>query len=74
MAEWGCAQVDEYVICDKSEYLAVRSDDDVFDTLERYLDGEKFDALPEDEDACREAYNNLPWTKAIIGWIEARDE
>lgn len=74
MADWGCAQVDEYLICDKSDYLAFRSDDDVFDTLERYLDEEKFDALPEDEDACREAYNNLPWTKAIIVWIETRDE
>lgn len=74
MAEWGCARVDEYLICDKSDYLALGSDDDVFDTLERYLDKEKFDALPEDEDACREAYNNLPWTKAIIVQIEARDE
>ena len=74
MADWGCAQVDEYLICNKSDYLAFRSDEDVFDTLERYLDEEEFDALPEDEDACREVYNNLPWTKAIIVWIEMRDE
>lgn len=66
--------VDEYLICNKSGYLAFRSDEDVFDTLERYLDEEEFDALPEDEDACREVYNNLPWTKAIIVWIEMRGE
>lgn len=74
MADLGYARVDEYLICNKSDYLALRSDEDVFDTLERYLDGEKFDALPEDEDACREVYDNLPWTKAIIVWIETRDE
>lgn len=71
---WGCARVDEYLICNKSDYLAYRSDDDVFDTLEMYLGREEFNALPEDEDACREVYNNLPWTKAIIVYIETRDE
>ena len=41
-------------------------DDDVFDTLEKFLPSEEFDALPESEEECRKIYDALPWTKAII--------
>lgn len=67
MGSWGSAHVDEYLI-PKNDYepILFKSDDDVFDTLERYLFSVEFDALPESEDECRKFYDALPWVKAII--------
>ena len=74
MGSWGYARVDEYLIPSKSyEAILFKSDDDVFDTLERYLSREEFDKLPESEQECREIYNALPWTKAIIVNIDLPD-
>lgn len=68
---WGPVSVDEYLICKRYDYVAFKSDDDVFDVLEKYLTDEEFVKLPESEKECREIYNKLPWTKAIIVKIEA---
>ena len=67
---WGLAMVDEYVIAARAECFIFKSDDDVFDALEKYMSWEDFENLPEDEETCRrEYYDKLPWTKAIIVYI-----
>ena len=67
MGSFGAARVDEYLIPPQDyEPVIFKSDDDVFDTLEKVLPGEEFDALPESEEECRKIYDALPWTKAII--------
>lgn len=53
--------------------MIFKSDDDVADTLEKYLSAAEFDALPEDESECRQLYDALPWTKAIIVSIDLPD-
>lgn len=70
----GYVYVDEYLIPPEyDEPILFKSNDDVFDTLERYLPAEEFNALPESEQECREIYNALPWTKAIIVNIDLLD-
>lgn len=67
---WGYARVDEYLKPKREyDYIFFKSDDDVFDVLERYLTKDEFNTLPEDEDKCREIYNKLPWVKAIVVYI-----
>ena len=70
---WGHASVDEYLMCEKYDYMAFKSWDDVFDTLEKYLTDEEFEKLPESESECRAHYDALPWTKAIIVYITTVD-
>lgn len=65
---WGKAAVDEYLLAD--DRFLFKSDDDVFEALERYMTDEEFDALPEKESECRPYYEKLPWQKAIIVYIE----
>lgn len=60
------ASVDEYIIEPHYGYVRFKSDDDVFDVLERFLSEEEFNALPESESDCRPIYDALPWKKAII--------
>lgn len=69
LGSWGWACVDEYFISERAERIFFKSDDDVFDTLERHLSYEEFEALPESEEECRPYYDKLPWTKAIIVYI-----
>lgn len=69
MGAWGQAEVDEYVVI--SEKVLFKSDDDVFDVLERYFSEEEFERLPEEESECRPYYEALPWKKAIIVFINA---
>lgn len=66
---WGSAEVDEYLIAERSERILFKSDDDVFGTLEEYLSYDEFEALPEKESECRPRYDSLPWIKAIIVFI-----
>ena len=67
---WGYACVDEYLITNNRERLLFKSDGDVFDVLERHLSDEEFEKLPETESECRNIYDDLPWTKAIVVYIE----
>ena len=71
LGNWGSVSVDEYLICERADYMAFKSWDDVFDVLEKYLTDDEFERLPESEDECRKVYNALPWTKAIIVYINA---
>lgn len=69
LGAWGSAHIDEYLLASNDDRVVYKSDDDVFDVLERYLPSEKFEELPETESACRPYYDKLPWTKAIIVYI-----
>ena len=69
MGSWGKAALDEYLISERAERIFFKSDDDVFDVLERHLSDEEFEALPESEEDCRPYYDRLPWIKAIIVYI-----
>ena len=71
LGAWGSARIDEYLIPNNSEYMVLKSDDDVFDVLERHLSDEEFEKLPETESECRPIYDALPWTKAIVVKIES---
>lgn len=66
---WGESHVDEYLECKTYKCIVFKSDDDVFEALENHLTREEFEKLPESEDECREYYDALPWTKAIIVYI-----
>lgn len=67
------ATVDEYLVSRRGEVL-FKSDDDVFNTLERCLSDEEFEQLPESESDCRKHYDALPWKKAIMMWIRPSDD
>lgn len=70
MAAFGAAEVDEYIIAKADDRIYFKSDDDVFDVLEHVLSDEEFDALPQSEEECRPYFDKLPWTKAIIVYID----
>lgn len=77
MASFGSAYLDEYIVCKRYAWLGqvfFKSDDDVFDVLEKFLTDEEFEKLPESEEGCKEVYNSLPWTKAIIVYIKPTEE
>lgn len=69
LGSWGRAYVDEYVLAERAERMLFKSDDDVFDALEKYMSYEEFEKLPDSESECRPYYEKLPWTKAIIVYI-----
>lgn len=69
IADWGQSRIDEYLISNERVYF--KSDDDVFDVLERFLPDEEFAKLPDNENECRPYYDNLPWIKAIVVNIES---
>ena len=71
---WGTARVDEFLISKHNDSIHFKSDDDVFDVLERNLTDEEFEKLPETESECRPYFDALPWKKAIIVFIEMPDE
>lgn len=74
MGAWGYARVDEYLIPPQDyEPMLFKSDDDVFDVLEKCLPEAEFDALPENESECRPVYDALPWIKAILVDINLPD-
>lgn len=64
MGTWGSSRVDEYLIA--GDLVLFKSDDDVIDVLERALNEDDFNGLPENDEECRPVYNALPWKKAII--------
>ncbi len=74
MAGWGKSRVDEFLICERAERIAFKSDDDVFGTLEDYLSYDDFDKLPDLESENRPIYDALPWKKVIIVYIETVEE
>lgn len=69
LGAWGVSQVDEYLWVDNQSWIVFKSDDDIFDVLERYLSDEEVEKLPETEEECRPYYDALPWKKAIVVYI-----
>lgn len=64
MGSWGVSCTDEYLIPPQDyEPVIFKSDDDVFDTLEKVLPGEEFDALPESEGGVPEDLRRAPVDK-----------
>lgn len=75
MGSWGSARVDEYIFPPADyEPVIFKSSKDVFDTLEKCLSEDEFDALPESEAECRDIFNALPWTEAIIVSIDTPED
>lgn len=67
LGAWGTAVLDKYLIA--SDRVIFKSDDDVFDTLERFLPTDEFYLLPDVESECRKSYDALPWKEAIVVYI-----
>ena len=72
LGAWGCARIDEYLLTKNQEWVVFKSDDDVFNVLERHLSDEEFARLPDTEKECRPIYDALPWTRAIIVNIDVQ--
>lgn len=51
---WGNVKIDEYLFPPNDTPVLFKSDDDVFDVLERYLTNEEFEVLPDSEEECRQ--------------------
>lgn len=68
---WGMANVDEYLIT--NDRVLFKSDDDVFEALERFLPDDEYYRLPDVESECRKQYDALPWKKAIVVYITTAD-
>lgn len=66
-------RVDEYLLTNNCGWIAFKSDNKVFDVLMEHLSDEELEKLPETEEECREVYEELPWTKAIIVYITLPD-
>lgn len=69
LGTWGDSRVDEYLLTKNFECVVFKSDDDVFDVLEKHLSDEEYEKLPETEAECRPYYDALPWKKAIVVYI-----
>lgn len=66
---WGMAKVDDYIFCNKINRVLLKDDEDMYYVLECFLSKEEFKALPQEDEECLEIYDKLPWTKAIIVYI-----
>lgn len=66
LGAWGSSRIDEYLLTRNYEWIVFKSDDDVFDVLEKHLSDEEFEKLPGTEAECRSYYDALPWIKAIV--------
>lgn len=66
MGSWGEARIDAFLIPPQCEEpIIFRSSGSVFDTLEKMLDSTMYENLP-DNYSSYQAYDALPWKKAII--------
>ncbi len=74
LESWGMAYIDDYLLLrDGDDPVMLKSYDDMFDVLEKYLTKETFDALPKNESECEPIYDALPWVRAIIVYIDTPD-
>lgn len=72
LGAWGTSQLDEYLV--GNGQVLFKSDDDIFDVLERFLTDDEYYKLPDVESECRKVYNALPWKKAIVVYITTRED
>ena len=71
LADWGSSRVDSYLLSRSTEEVLFKSDNDVFDVLEKSLTDEELENLPDEESECIPIYDSLPWKKAIVVYINA---
>lgn len=70
MGSFGAARVDEYLIPPQDyDPMLFKSDDDVFDVLEKCLPEAEFDALPEKESECRPVYDKQQQDAGVQEYI-----
>lgn len=70
IASWDGARIDEYLVPkNPDDCIMFKSDEDIFDVLEKMLSPEEFDSLPNTEKECMPIYDSLPWIKAIVVYI-----
>lgn len=72
LGAWGTSHLDEYLV--GNGQVLFKSDDDVFDVLERFLPDDEYYRLPDVESECRKVYNALPWKKAIVVYITTQED
>lgn len=70
MGSWGEARVDLYLVTDSR--ILFKGDDDPYDALLQIMDPDKLDNMT--IKAMAKAYDDLPWKKAIIVYIETPEE
>ncbi len=73
MGNWSSAVLEEYIICKQHLWLGqvfFKSDGDIHEVLGKYLTDGEIENLPESEEDCKEIYHSLPWTKAIVVFID----
>lgn len=70
MGSWGKAKVDLFLIAD--ERIIFKGDDDAYDVLCHFMDPDRLDNMT--MAGMYKAYDELPWKKAIIVYIELPEE
>ena len=70
MGSWGEARVDLYLVSDNR--ILFKGDDDAYDVLIHFMDPDKLYNMTMKE--MYKAYDELPWKKAIIVYIETPEE
>lgn len=70
MGRWGSARVDLYLVTDSR--ILFKGDDDIYDSLLHIMDADKLDNMTMEE--MVKAYDDLPWKKAIIVYIDTPEE
>lgn len=61
-ASWGSSEITDYIIGNERVYF--KDDDDPEDVLNDCIGG--IDYWEQPDDVVEEAYNNLPWVRAIV--------
>ena len=70
MGSWGNACVDLYLVTDNC--ILFKGEDDAYDALRHIMDPDKLDNMTLEE--MYKAYDDLPWKKAIIVYIDTPEE
>ena len=72
MGNWGKAGIAAYIVGDERIYFREDDSDDMENVLNHTKGGQDWYEAPEAK--VEEAYRNLPWTEAIIVYIEMPEQ
>lgn len=70
LGSWGTAYIGEYLTADERIYF--RDDDDIEEALAAVIGWDTYEAMSDDE--AVQAYKDLPWTTAIIVYIDLPEQ